>query len=470
MTPGSALAFFADGKEQKQRSLSQRRARAGQLHRSKDYTAAPVIIGRRLMRFPAIASLGLLALCALFGIAKADAQSLVPVFSHQFEDGQATLSPQLSYARVGAGPTNGIGTPITLTLSAPTVVDTFVPINSSEPTRLSVIGGGVTVLAGQSMASVTVTALVEGATPVVLSAQFGNAAHSSVRVVGAMEVPGFSITPLNPHVMPGGLRTLTVMPLIPPPPGGTLAGFSVSPVGAGSTSAPTLDFPADTLAAQTINYTDANVVGQSSVTVQASGGPASSTNIIVAPIGKLVINEVDYDNVSNPDTREFIEIYNRSPDIVPLMGVSVVLINGTSGPGTQYAGYDLGAAATQLAPGQYLVIRQADVALPVGTAFIDFSPPPGENVIHNGVSDGLAIVDVEAQALIDALSYEGSIIAASIPGFSSPVSLVEGMSTSVVDSNTVVGSLSRFPNGIDANNAATDFHFATTLTPGAANQ
>lgn len=421
------------------------------------------------MRFAAIAILGSLALCALLGIAQADAQSVVPVFSHQFEDGQATLAPQLGYARVGAGATNGIGTPITLTLSAATVVDTFVPINSSEPTRLSVNGGGVTVLAGQSMASVIVTALVDGATPVVLSAQFGNASYSSVRVVGAMEVPGFSITPLNPHVMPGGSRTLTITPLIPPPPGGTLAGFSVSPVGAGSTSAPTLAFPADSLVAQTINYTDANVVGQSSVTVQASGGPASSTDIIVAPIGKLVINEVDYDNVGNPDTREFIEIYNRSPDIVSLTGVSVVLINGTVGAGTQYAGYDLGAAAAQLAPGQYLVIRQADVALPLGTPFIDFAPP-GEGAIQNGVSDGIAIVDVEAQALIDALSYEGSINAVSIPGFIAPVSLVEGMATSVMDSSTVAGSLARFPNGIDANNAATDFHFATTLTPGEANQ
>ena len=49
--------------------------------------------------------------------------------------------------------------------------------------------------------------------------------------------------------------------------------------------------------------------------------------------------------------------------------------------------------------------------------------------------------------------------------------LVEGtaLDESVVDSNTVAGSLSRIPNGSDTNNAATDWAFTTTLTKGAAN-
>jgi hypothetical protein len=37
------------------------------------------------------------------------------------------------------------------------------------------------------------------------------------------------------------------------------------------------------------------------------------------------------------------------------------------------------------------------------------------------------------------------------------------------DSNTVEGTLARIPDGTDTNNAATDWSFTTTATPGAAN-
>ena len=69
----------------------------------------------------------------------------------------------------------------------------------------------------------------------------------------------------------------------------------------------------------------------------------------------------------------------------------------------------------------------------------------------------------------DALSYEGEIHAASIGG--QTYDLVEGtaLPATVADSNTVDGSLSRIPDGSDTNNAATDWVFTTTKTPGAAN-
>ena len=39
----------------------------------------------------------------------------------------------------------------------------------------------------------------------------------------------------------------------------------------------------------------------------------------------------------------------------------------------------------------------------------------------------------------------------------------------VADSNTVDGTLARIPDGKDANDAAADWAFTTTPTPGAAN-
>jgi hypothetical protein len=88
---------------------------------------------------------------------------------------------------------------------------------------------------------------------------------------------------------------------------------------------------------------------------------------------------------------------------------------------------------------------------------------------QNGAPDGLALVDTGSGALLDALSYEGEITAATIGG--QVYDLVEGtaLPASVADSTTVDGSLSRIPDGQDSNDAASDWAFTTTKTPGAAN-
>jgi hypothetical protein len=88
---------------------------------------------------------------------------------------------------------------------------------------------------------------------------------------------------------------------------------------------------------------------------------------------------------------------------------------------------------------------------------------------QNGAPDGVALVDTANGTLLDALSYEGTITAAVIDG--TTYDLVEGtpLPASVADSNTVDGSLSRIPDGQDTNDAASDWTFTTTKTPGAAN-
>ena len=87
---------------------------------------------------------------------------------------------------------------------------------------------------------------------------------------------------------------------------------------------------------------------------------------------------------------------------------------------------------------------------------------------QNGAPDGLALVGPTG-SLLDALSYEGAITAAQIDG--ATVNLVEGtvLPAAVADSNTVAGSLSRSPDGRDTDDAASDWVFTTTPTPGAAN-
>ena len=157
---------------------------------------------------------------------------------------------------------------------------------------------------------------------------------------------------------------------------------------------------------------------------------------------RLVINEVDYDQVGT-DTGGFVEIANTGTAAATLDGKALVLVNG--GDGTEYGRKTLTGT---LGAGAKLVV--------------DVDP-------QNGAPDGLALVDTAKDTLLDALSYEGAIHTATID--SKVFDLVEGtvLPVDIADSNTVDGTLARIPDGTDANNAATDWSFTTTPTPGAAN-
>ena len=155
-----------------------------------------------------------------------------------------------------------------------------------------------------------------------------------------------------------------------------------------------------------------------------------------------MINEIDYDQVG-ADTGGFVEIANKGTSSATLDGIALVLVNG--GDGTEYARVPLTGS---LAAGAYL---QVDIEA------------------QNGAPDGVALIDTASKALLDAFSYEGEITAATIDG--QTYNLVEGtaLAATVVDSNTVDGSLSRIPDKQDTNNAASDWAFTQTKTPGAAN-
>lgn len=155
-----------------------------------------------------------------------------------------------------------------------------------------------------------------------------------------------------------------------------------------------------------------------------------------------MLNEIDYDQVG-ADTAGFVEIANTGTAAAALDGVALVLVNG--GEAQEYARRLL---AGSLAPGAHVVVD------------ID---------AQNGAPDGVALVDTSSGSLLDALSYEGEIRAAVIGG--TTYDLVEGtaLAAAVADSNTVDGSLARIPDGRDTDDAASDWAFTTTPTPGAAN-
>ena len=184
------------------------------------------------------------------------------------------------------------------------------------------------------------------------------------------------------------------------------------------------------------------------VDVSTAGDGAISLRCVAAEepppppaAARLVLNEVDYDQVG-ADGDGFVEIHNAGDSAADLTGVALVLVDG----GTA-AEYQRRALSGSLGPGEYLVVA--------------VDP-------QNGAPDGIALLG-GAGELLDALSYEGAIESATIGG--QAYDLVEGtvLPASIADSNTVAGSLARIPNGSDTNDAATDWAFSATITPGASN-
>jgi hypothetical protein len=153
-----------------------------------------------------------------------------------------------------------------------------------------------------------------------------------------------------------------------------------------------------------------------------------------------VINEVDYDQVG-ADSGAFVELYNGTDAEVFLDGLELVYVDGSDS-----LEYGRETLARSLPAGGYLVVE------------VD---------LQNGAPDGVALVDTREERLVDALSYEGEIRAAQIGN--RVFNLVEGTPTTAADSNAVAGSLSRIPNGQDTDDAASDWAFSPTPTPGAAN-
>jgi hypothetical protein len=252
---------------------------------------------------------------------------------------------------------------------------------------------------------------------------------------------------------------------IPAPPAGTDVALAVNPSGAGTLPA-TVTVAADTLA-QTFTYSDVAGSGAATVTATLGASTSEATVTVSTAANHLVINEVDYDQVSS-DLAEYIEIFNPTPAAINLTGYSLMLVNGNDS--TTYATIDLGPAGTLPAMG-YLVIGNDSVTVPASALKLNPSWGTMSDKVQNGAPDGIALVDTTTSTVIDALSYEGSMTAAQVNGISGTVNLVEGtaLDVSVADSNIVTGALCRSPDGTDTDDANTDWKFCSTLSPGAAN-
>ena len=167
----------------------------------------------------------------------------------------------------------------------------------------------------------------------------------------------------------------------------------------------------------------------------------------------LVINEVDYDQVS-ADTAEFIELKNVSLNAIDLSTIQIYLYNGAT-----TVVYDtIFLPSYQLQPGAYYVICGNSG----GVANCNLVVPTLSNIIENGSPDAMAIgSSLSPGVFADALSYEGDC--------ASPWIETAGVLTANADNNDDIRiGLSRYPDGTDTQNNSVDFT-QRCITPGATN-
>lgn len=199
----------------------------------------------------------------------------------------------------------------------------------------------------------------------------------------------------------------------------------------------------DALAGTTCT-TAAGLVGTLTVTTATGGAVTFACGAQTDPEAppQVVINEIDYDQ-PGADTTGFVELYNAGRGTADLGGLALVLVDGVTA--TEYETVPLSGA---LLAGEFKVV------------LVD---------PDNGSPDGVALYDMHADAVLDALSYEGPIEQAAIGP--SVHNLVEGtlLPSSVADSDVAIGSLARLPSGSDTDDAATDWAFTRHPTPGDVN-
>ncbi len=373
----------------------------------------------------------------------------------------ASFGPSPSYVRAGAASGATFPTPLILQLTRNVGTATPVEVTATGPGTLTITN--VMVPVGSSSVPVHVSGDTPGA--YVLTATLGTQMMTAmVRVLAVDEAPTmFTISPSPAATVPSNRPfTFTLTLSVPAPATGATVTL-VSDI-SGAVFPSTVELVENQQTA-TFDFLAPAVEATGTLTASLPGAPDATVDITVPPPapGTLIINEVDYDSVGT-DAAEYVELYNPGDLPVSLTGKQLILVNGESTPaGMQYRTVDLGT--NELAAGAYLVVRAPSVVVAGGAITVDWGT---SDQIQNG-PDGLFIWDSVNMVVLDKLSYEGAVSTTMPNDPAVALSLVEGTRSSLVDSNTIAGSFSRIPNGIDTNDAESDWAFTTCLSAGRAN-
>lgn len=198
---------------------------------------------------------------------------------------------------------------------------------------------------------------------------------------------------------------------------------------------------------------DPTVESQAGVPIDSAARTATFTGFSQPTGGDLIINEVDYDQLST-DSREFIEIYNPTNATITLDGTQLELYSENA-LYTSNATYELEG---QLGAGDYLVIASTAVLDEIFDGNILELPfSKATDNLQNGGADAIALR--RNGVVIAALCYEAC-----------PATHIGAPSPAATDGNTAATpSIGRCPSGVTTGDNVVDFKLTTASTPGLPN-
>jgi hypothetical protein len=281
----------------------------------------------------------------------------------------------------------------------------------------------------------------------------------------ALATPTLASLTVAPNpIAPNGTTTGTVT-LSEPAAGDTTLSLSVAPSSAASVQT-TVTVPSGQTSAQ-FPATDLGTSSSWSLTAQLNADTASQIVYVQTPADHAVINEVDYDEPGT-DSGEFVEVFNPTGSTIDLHHLALAFASGATG--SEYLRVSL-APARCLPPGSYAVVADDAVSVPSSAAVVRLAAASGAGNIRNSGANGVALIDTQIPSLIDGLWYQGTndTDEVQLDGFANPISLVEGTHTTIADSNTVPQSLDREPNGLDTDDAQSDWTTDAAPSPGVGN-
>ena len=167
---------------------------------------------------------------------------------------------------------------------------------------------------------------------------------------------------------------------------------------------------------------------------------------------RLVINEVDYDQ-PGIDAAEFVELFNGGDGEANASEYTLEFVNGFGGGASIYKVVALGSGT--VAPGGYFVVAADALRVPN----TDLDVTPNTNLIQNGAPDAIALL--RNGVIVDALSYEGDVVAPYREGSGSGL---EDIASTMQDH-----SLARWLDGFDTHQNNVDFELTSPPTPGTSN-
>jgi hypothetical protein len=169
--------------------------------------------------------------------------------------------------------------PLTVMIPRSQATDTFIDILTGDPNAILIPGGGVTIPAGDTSATVLVNAIQQSPDVTLTAMLDGSALVADVRVINrAFELPRLTgLSPATATALPGGTATFTVSIDMPAPAGGTQVMLSFEPPSGVGTLPSEVTVPAGTLAASFDVTLDPAAVGTGTVVATLGSDSFSAT-------------------------------------------------------------------------------------------------------------------------------------------------------------------------------------------------